>query len=98
MNREEAVRFAAQMAERAGSMEEQSFYLLAEEALREMIRGEWIPVAVRLPRDSRPVLAATDRGAVFRAYYDHVHKCWRTTKSIRITHWRRMPLPPERDE
>lgn len=97
MNREDAVRYAAQALGRSCDRKEREFLLLADAALREQIRGEWIPVAVRLPRDSRPVLVSTDGGAIFRAYYDHVHQCWRTTKTISITHWRSMPKPPEKE-
>lgn len=98
MNLEEAVRYAVKRQSRCEDAQEKAFLLRAEEALREQVAGEWIRVTERLPRDSRPVLVSSDRGAIFRAYYDHVHGCWRTTKTINITHWRRMPLPPEREE
>lgn len=62
------------------------------EDLRKKFR--WVPIKEQLPKDSRKVLLLTSRGAVFRGYYDHVHKCWRTTKSVKITHWR-LPDGPE---
>ncbi len=41
-----------------------------------------------LPSHSRHVLIWTQRGE-YRAYYDHVHNCWRTTRDgLKITHWR----------
>ena len=54
----------------------------------------WVPVTERLPANGRKVLLYSDRGAVFRGYYDHVHRCWRTTKTVNITHWR-VPDGPE---
>ena len=62
---------------------------------RQQERFRWIPVEERLPPNSRKVLLYTDRGAVFRGYYDHVHQSWRTTKTVNITHWRAMPDGPE---
>ena len=48
----------------------------------------WHDAAKLLPNHSRHVLVWTNRGE-FRAYYDHVHDCWRTTRDgLRITHWR----------
>lgn len=60
--------------------------------LMRMLR--WIPVTERLPKDARKVLLYTNHGAVYRGYYDHVHKCWRTTNTVKVTHWR----PPDRPE
>lgn len=57
----------------------------------------WIPVEERLPPSNRKVLLYTERGAVFRGYYDHVHGCWRSTKTITVTHWR-YPDGPELEE
>ena len=48
----------------------------------------WHDAAKILPSHSRHVLIWTNRGE-FRAYYDHVHDCWRTTRDgLKITHWR----------
>lgn len=81
--------------------DDREFYdaaVLAIEALREQIQGEWKSVKEDgLPPDSKPVLVACDEGPVYKAYYDHVHKCWRCTKSIRITHWRKMVRGPRRN-
>lgn len=57
----------------------------------------WVPVEERLPPSNRKVLLYTERGAVFRGYYDHVHGCWRSTKTITVTHWR-YPDGPEIEE
>lgn len=48
----------------------------------------WHDCSKVLPNHSRHVLIWTNRGE-YRAYYDHVHGCWRTTRDgLRITHWR----------
>lgn len=48
----------------------------------------WHKCSELLPNHSRHVLIWTNRGE-YRAYYDHVHGCWRTTRDgLRITHWR----------
>lgn len=53
----------------------------------------WIPVTEALPRDERRVLIFTEYG-VYRGYYDHKHKCWRTTRTVRrVTHWRNQDCP-----
>ena len=65
---------------------------------RDRKRFRWISVKEALPPSNRKVLLYTDRGAVFRGYYDHVHQCWRTTKTVNITHWRAMPDGPEEVE
>ena len=57
----------------------------------------WIPVEEQLPPSNRKVLLYTERGAVFRGYYDHVHRCWRSTKTITVTHWR-YPDGPDSEE
>lgn len=54
----------------------------------------WVPVTERLPKNGRKVLLYTTKGEVFRGHYDHVHKCWRTTKTVNITHWR-LPDGPD---
>ena len=80
--------------------DDQEFYdaaVLAIEALREQEEGRWKSVKEDgLPPDNKPVLVACDEGPVYKAYYDHVHKCWRCTKTIRITHWRKMVRGPKR--
>ena len=53
----------------------------------------WIPVTEALPKDERRVLIYTEYG-VYRGYYDHKHKCWRTTRTVRrVTHWRNQDCP-----
>lgn len=48
----------------------------------------WHKCSELLPNHSRHVVIWTNRGE-YRAYYDHVHGCWRTTRDgLRITHWR----------
>ena len=48
----------------------------------------WHKCSELLPNHSRHVVIWTNRGE-YRAYYDHVHNCWRTTRDgLRITHWR----------
>lgn len=48
----------------------------------------WHDCSKVLPNHSRHVVIWTNRGE-YRAYYDHVHNCWRTTRDgLRITHWR----------
>ena len=54
----------------------------------------WIPVQERLPKNGQNVVLYTDHGAVFWGYYDHKWKCWRTTKTVNVTHWR-LPDGPE---
>ena len=54
----------------------------------------WIPVEQELPKDNRRVLLYTSRGAVYRGWYDHKWKCWRTTNTVKVTHWR-LPDRPE---
>ena len=61
-------------------------YFSSVEKLRQKYR--WIPVEESLPVDSSKVLLMSSHGAVFRGYYDHKWKCWRTTKSVKVTHWR----------
>lgn len=78
--------------------EDQEFYdaaVLAIEALREQERGRWVDAKEKLPPDSRPVLVANSEGCVYKGYYDHVHNCWRCTKTMRITHWRKMVKGPK---
>lgn len=77
--------------------EDKEFYdaaFLAIGALREQEQGRWVDVKEKLPPDSRPVLVANSEGCVYKGYYDHVHNCWRCTKTIRITHWRKMVKGP----
>ena len=57
----------------------------------------WIPVEERLPKSNQKVLLYTDHRAVFRGHYDHVHGCWRSTKTITVTHWR-YPDGPELED
>ena len=69
------------------------------ERLNELARGDnhlsrlrlkygWHDAAKLLPNHSRHVLVWTQYGE-YRAYYDHVWGCWRTTRDgLRITHWR----------
>ena len=69
------------------------------ERLTELVRSDnrlsrlrlkygWHDATKILPSHSRHVLIWTNRGE-FRAYYDHVHDCWRTTRDgLKITHWR----------
>lgn len=57
----------------------------------------WYSVDEKLPPGNRKVLLYTDRGAVFRGHYDYVHRCWRSTKTITVTHWR-YPDGPELEE
>lgn len=48
----------------------------------------WHDCTKVLPNHSHHVLIWTNRGE-YRAYYDHVNGCWRTTRDgLRITHWR----------
>lgn len=53
----------------------------------------WIPCAEALPQDSKKVLLFTKGGEVYRGYYDHKWKCWRTTNTVNITHWRKPDSP-----
>lgn len=79
--------------------EDQEFYdaaVLAIEALKEQEEGRWISVKEKLPPDSKPVLVASHEGPVYKAYYDQVHKCWRCTRTIKVTHWRKMVRGPDR--
>ena len=55
----------------------------------------WHDAAKLLPNHSRHVVIWTNRGE-YRAYYDHVHDCWRTTRDgLRITHWREQCGPED---
>jgi len=60
----------------------------AEQLSRLRQKYGWHDCSKVLPNHSRHVLIWTNRGE-YRAYYDHVHGCWRTTRDgLRITHWR----------
>lgn len=79
--------------------DDREFYdaaFLAVGALKEQEEGRWISVKEKLPPDSKPVLVASHEGPVYKAWYDQVHKCWRCTKTIRVTHWRKMVRGPRR--
>lgn len=58
----------------------------------------WVPVTEALPPSNCKVLLYTTRRAVFRGYYDHVHNCWRTTKTVKVTHWRYPDGPEDWEE
>ena len=64
--------------------------------LEEHREGRWVDVKEKLPPDSKSVLVASHEGPVYKAYYDHVHNCWRCTRTMRITHWRKMVKGPDR--
>lgn len=69
--------------------------LVAEQDRLKKLRRKyrWIPVTEALPKDERRVLIHTEYG-IYRAYYDHKHKCWRTTRTVRrVTHWRNQDSP-----
>ena len=53
----------------------------------------WIPCTEALPPDNKKVLLYTKGGEVYRGYYDHKWKCWRTTNTVNITHWRKPDSP-----
>lgn len=53
----------------------------------------WIPCTENLPPDSKKVLLYTKGGEVYRGYYDHKWRCWRTTNTVNITHWRKPDSP-----
>lgn len=48
----------------------------------------WHDASKVVPSHSKHVLVWTQRGE-YRAYYDHVHNCWRCSRDgLKITHWR----------
>ena len=56
---------------------------------------EWIPATERLPEKNTAVLALTDNGIVFQCLYAYDGwDLWEGHK-VNITHWMRLPQPPE---
>lgn len=67
----------------------------ADTLSRLRLKYGWHDATKILPSHSRHVLIWTNRGE-FRAYYDHVHDCWRTTRDgLKITHWREQCGPED---
>lgn len=59
--------------------------------------SEWISVETELPDGDYEVLVCDEQLSMSVAYFDENWwlACWETISANNITHWRKLPQPPE---
>lgn len=74
----------------------------AADAIEELSKPQWIPVAERLPEEEGSVLIFSKLGGIAEGHYSQIYGIWTqyrwNVKDSKVTHWMPLPEPPKGDE